>query len=265
MKVEEYLNSIGTRYVGYPAHISVSQIERWQKCPHSWLLNYASDALPSFPERMLLGTAVHKGLETAGYIKMTGNVYVSQLDDICEVVTQHINSTDLTSYDGVDVESMLLQTRKVLSGSIQAIEELPPPLFLEKSIEGLSLAGIPLVGYIDIVNADEILDIKVGKRHKTELQAAKTLQLAIYAHAMGIKDVGFLSVSSTTGAYKIIRHQHTSSDIETFVKYAEYITNSIDAAKNSDSIFSFPPNPNGYWCGEGCSHCIYCPYSGLQT
>lgn len=266
MKVSDFLESRGLKFTGYPEHISVSQIGKWLKCPLSWLFHYTSDATAIYPNRMLLGSAVHKAFELANRMKQNGiHIDDSQMSPLWEASDSEIDSSDIVQFPEVDA-SLKTQARKIIKNATPIVNDLAPPIFIEKAIDGLSLCGIPLVGYIDIYNDnDEVLDIKVGAKFKTEDQARVDLQLAIYAWAMETRKVGFVSVSSSSGNARVIKTEHEKSDIETFLSYAEWVTSNIHSSVISNDTSGFPPNPNGFWCGDGCSHCLYCPYTMLKN
>lgn len=267
MNVKDWLSQLGLEHTGYPDYISVSQIGKWLKCPLSWLFNYASDASAVYPERLLIGSATHAAWETANRLKQNGLVIDgSQFELLYESSDKLVDEVDSLTYPDVNLSSVKSQVRKIVSNSTPIINELPTPLMIETPIEGLMLADTQLVGYIDIFNeADEVLDIKVGSKYKTEAQAMVDLQLAIYAWAMGTRKVGFVSISSASGGVRVIRHEHEKDNLDKFITYADWVTNNINTAKMVNDTNLFVPNPNGYWCGSGCSHCIYCPYSELRN
>lgn len=269
----EFVDELGLALKPFPEHISVSQINSYNQCHLQWFLKYGTTAIPRYPSRMLIGTLVHKGLETANNLVYHGmSIDDAAKSTVEDVINAAIDKIDEDAYVWDDnPSSTYSKVLKVANRAVNVIKELPRPMLVEHPIAGLNLGSTPIEGYIDVFGEDGFVrDFKVGARHKSQAECDKDIQLSLYAWAMSTPKVSYVSISSATGEYKIIESIREPKTIEQHMGAMEMTCENIvdrcciwDGETTGDiTIESFPPNLDSKYGCSGCSFYHLCPYGG---
>lgn len=265
--LREMVSGMGLALKPLPEHVSVSQITAYNQCQLQWFLKYGTTAIPHYPDRMLIGTLVHKALETANNLRYHGqDVDAVSHDTVMNVVETSISAVDESAYVWSNpAKDVFNRTRRVASKAIRVIPELPRALLIESPISGLDLGGIPLEGYIDMYDeAGYVRDFKIVSRHKSQADCDNDIQLSLYAWAMGTPYVSFVSINSSTGEYKIIE---SVRDTATIGRHVGAMTATAQSIANKcfcedPDISDFPPNLGSIYGCSGCAFYHLCPYGG---
>lgn len=267
MNLRDMIENMGLALKPLPEHVSVSQITAYNQCQLQWFLKYGTTAVPHYPDRMLIGTLVHKALETANNLKYHGH----EIDDTSHSVVMDVVDTAIAGVDeslyvwNNPAQEVFGRVKKVASKAIRAIADLPRALLVESPISGLDLGGVPLEGYIDMFDEDGyVRDFKVVSRHKTQADCDTDIQLSLYAWAMQTPLVSFVSINSSTGEHKIIESVRQPETIERHVCAMEAAALSIrkKCCNEDPDISDFPPNLGSIYGCSGCAFYHVCPYGG---
>lgn len=173
------------------AHLSASQINTWINAPSFWLM----EKLLGFKGQM--GCAAHRG--TAAEAGISAGLFDTSLtQEACEAVA-------LPIYDkltALNPDPKRQSERDVIPGIIKqglALREHGAPIrpndFQHKVEIRLEGVGVPVIGYLDWLYADEVLDLKTTLRVPSAMSAPHTRQAAIYKTAHMDKRVRFFYAS----------------------------------------------------------------------
>ena len=202
-------------------YLSPSSIQSYLMCPKAWEYDYLHKQERTSSPAADEGKAFHAAVEFIHRKMEQGEDW-----DLTEVLdgpwTKAV--TDYASQAGFSPEDMdayfseagLPEMRERATEFIQQWDRyyLKGKPFssihtVEEAVEG-EIGGIPTRGFIDLTywfkhpevkkrSIKRIVDFKVVKRAKSEKDALNSIQLGIYSILTGVRNVGFVSCSKTTG------------------------------------------------------------------
>lgn len=193
---------------GYLSH---SALNTYKMCQKAYEWKYVLKE-PSKPKvAILMGSNVHKVLETALRYKMKHKTlmdFVDLKDMITDQWTDEIDKIGgVSSLDWGEkgsLEASIKMGQDIVNVLYhEAYQKLNPIGVEEIFVYKIPVNGgeLPLMGFVDIIdlvgNDKVVLDFKTGARLKTEDDLETDSQLTLYSMSLGIPRVGFLSAAST--------------------------------------------------------------------
>lgn len=169
------------------AHLSASQINTWINAPSFWLM----EKLLGYKGQM--GCAAHRGTATEAGVSLGLFDPLMPLEDC---VAAAMSSYDrLTAFSGDErrqkerdgIPGMVAQGLQLRSHGLP-IRPNDHQHKVEVRLEGVA---IPIIGYLDWLYAEEVLDLKTTFRVPSAMSEPHTRQASIYKHAHMDKRVRF--------------------------------------------------------------------------
>lgn len=247
-------------------HLSASSINKYLMCPRSWKFHYLDNISAPTNTNLLFGSAFHDVVEA--YIL---NKELS-LQDLWEkqwrqtVENCHDILWDTKSYTELEQQGYrMLQSYQIqhLLDNLkpQVVNEQP---MIEKYLKA-EVDSIPLVGYIDFIQADNrVADFKTAARAWRQGDAANKLQPPLYIYLLEANDYQvsreFLFHVFTKNNGNAITCQHTVTDRQ--------IAFTLDTVRSvwggiQAGVFS-PASSYGWWCSEkSCEYWNRCKGASL--
>lgn len=173
-----------------PSHISASQIGLFVRCPESYRHQRILGATSTRGSALTIGSGVHKGIET--YLRsLNERITQGEREQRAMMAAgDSVDDADPTLHDEAD-EAMRL---------VQAWIRTAPkiiPVALEDRIEvDLPGTAATLVGYVDCVATDRLIDFKTNKSRVQKPKGDWTLQARLYQAAHGL-DLDFHVIVKT--------------------------------------------------------------------
>lgn len=242
-------------------YLSVSQVTTFQRCPRQYYFRYIENLVMPPGAAMAEGSAMHKALEFALRGKKQNDIH--PVDTLVDVFRTRWKSEDEIVFDedkGEDENTIFARSRVFLSQYRDAHLPEIEPIEIEQRFVTDLLPGIPVVGFIDLIDRgepdqiDTVVDHKITGRMKSEHEVENDMQLTLYAHVKQLPKVRFdvflknkkpkiksISAVRTPGAIRWTQH--------VFREVAESIT-----------MGRFPPcDPKSYTCApKQCGYFFRC-------
>jgi len=251
-------------------YLSVTQIEEYLRCPRQYYFDYILKQ-PRKPNLALIeGGAMAKGLADFHLNKnLTGYSPVSSVSLLEEHIMKEWENLDPEPRDE-SISTVIQRGKDFLSTYISTSQAVPRrvrkrSLFHRRRmdwVEGVEeefrirIAGVPVIGFIDLVEEDMITDFKVCKPGSTRYYIpGKSLQLAMYAHATHIPGVRYYCFLKGENRTKIIP---TTLDLKATRRWLKMVVSSV-AKGISQQVFP-PCNPihNNLCSTKWCSYWDKC-------
>lgn len=175
-------------------YLSYSQISMYLRCGEQYRRRYVENQIIPPTIAMLKGRSVHKGAEYNYRQKIQSHEDL-RVNDIVEV---SVNDYELNTKDTelflsdeektIGKKKVVAQAKdSVVNTSILYAEKLAPqvqPVLVEEKIEFVSPGGIRIMSIIDCADVHEnVRDMKVTGKSKTQDDADKSIQFTLYANA----------------------------------------------------------------------------------
>ena len=258
------LDSIFAPEQACEGHISISQVLTYLRCPESYRRKYILGEKEPPSVALVEGGAHHRALERANNHKADVGADLAVEDHVALFSDTFTDATveadeELAWAEDETPDGILARGRKL----IEAYHASISPRLVPKDVEGrinAEIAGTPLLGYADVIagldgdDAPVILDYKTAKRAKTANDLANDLQLAIYARALGIERVAFVSLCKTkTPKVELLTGVIPPEQQASAVRVVEGVVAAINAGV-------FPPTDPGSWIcsAKFCGHWERC-------
>lgn len=234
--------------------LSTTQIEKYLQCPRKYELRYVYKYQTPVNAAIIQGSAIHEVLEVVyKLVKIDGEIPER------EYVFDTYSSTVSKKLEGQEIDfgdSSPQEFREQGEGLLKKWYEdkLPKvkPVEVEKAFV-VSLAGVPLVGMIDLIDEHEtlhVVDNKVMGRKPPQTDVDNSLQLTLYYAASQIPNQR-LDVFTKTKIPKVVSvsTERTQKDVNWAVYLVHHVATAIEKG-------SFPPCSPGSWA---CSR-KWCEY-----
>jgi len=238
-------------------YLSVSQASMYMRCGLQYKYRYVDDIIKAPGVALIEGSAMHKALETALTEKMEAGT-VAPVDVMLDAWNDYWKEKkkDVEDWgdDGKDATERVIADRSNQLVRMYHKSHLPKahPMGVEKGFWLLiGKHRIPIKGYIDLVDVEEVneiggptvVDHKVVRAAKSQADADSDMQLTMYAHAVGTPRVRFDSFCKTkTPKIKTTRSVRTTQDY----KWVENVFDLI--AENIGRGVFLPADPASWVC-----------------
>jgi RecB family exonuclease len=238
-------------------YFSASQFNKYMNCPQAYYRDYILDEEP--PERLRstalsIGSSVHYLSEV--FIKAQLALKETTPEDV-------IASTNLddffedTDLEGLPPEYWVEQSQILFKVWYKGMGNILIPTASEFGFDSL-VGDVPVKGFIDYIDnssgVTEIVDLKVTKKAKSQLDAKNSAQLAIYAITQKNPCVRFDSVVRSKNPRGVsTRYTFSASELG-------YFTDLVGEVATNISKGNFPmANPTNWICSEKwCQHYAEC-------
>ena len=244
-------------------HLSVSQIERWIRCPRQWYFRYIRGirGLPGAP--LLIGSCFHKAAEV-NYLQKIDTGKDLSADDMCDAYLlewdkkmeeDHAPMSDASIEDAKETGMRVVRCHRA-----KIAPNVRPKLVEQKFVLDLGdTFPFTLLGYIDLVEEDDtIVDNKAYKNKPYQSDVDSSVQFsayslayrAIYQRVEPCCRMDAVTKQKTSQAVQLVTSR-TNHDLRWFVRLLEDIANAIVNEM-------YYPCPGGWHCSER-----YCDYWSL--
>ena len=198
---------LGTRdspRAGVWEYVSPSRLSLWLKCPLAFKLRYIDGIVTPPSPALFVGRMVHEALECFYRHRQLGlAVDAEELTGRLKQSWEPSAAAENVVFDSqAQEESCRRQTVELVAHYLEQLPaDEPRPLAVETMLEvplvdpqnGEDL-GIPLVGVIDLVLAEEtgslVVDFKTAARSAAPLEITHEIQLSAYAYLLRAKTAG---------------------------------------------------------------------------
>jgi hypothetical protein len=186
---------------GYLPHLSASGIRLLRVCPEAWRHRYILGEKERPGEALTLGSAVHDALAFTHSAKITSHED-KPVKEVVEYYNDHAWPQAVEKDGGVEEirwDNKPNQVRqdgeRVTSAYHTVVSPRIQPVKVEQKFE-MQLDGVPvpIIGYIDVEEENNVVDLKSGKQVTRKPDANWRMQGTIYTLATG-KPTHFHSVS----------------------------------------------------------------------
>ena len=171
-------------------HLSVSQINMFQRCPKQYEYRYVKGIIAPPTSSLILGTSVHKGCEI-NYQSKFKSRKAADLSDVLDAFSDAYDHADTTELDKDEKEAYKKGKDNGIAMSKCHYKQLAPsvvPLSMPEEEFLLKIDGVkrPILGYIDVYakifggTEPVVIDQKTSRAKWTQWQADCSLQLKIY-------------------------------------------------------------------------------------
>lgn len=249
-------------------HVSISQVDMFRRCPKQWMFKYVRGYPTNKSAGLTLGTSIHEALAEANLYRQGGiqlnETVLPRLIDVAKVqAIQDIGDADTTSTEFVwdectDMMTLEQRIESILNTTLPQIEgSTAMPLYVEYEFPTIELpsTGIPLMGYIDLVDANGVVwDYKVSGKKKSQLELDQSTQLSVYLYAIHEDggDAGILHIDKKKGGISVLPTRHSRDKVLSTIE-------GIDGTVAMMQTGVYAPNPEGWHCTPGfCSFYNIC-------
>lgn len=232
-------------------HLSFSQVSLYLECPEKYRASYVDKEPRVLSAAMVQGTALGQALNWSNQhwiktqkhktLKQIQAYYIRNWTKLAKTVDEWGNDTKATVQE---LGLMFLE---------QTEFALMVPVAVEEEVR-MKIAGVPMLGYIDMREKRRITDFKVASTARY-YKPESSLQLGFYAIATGTRQVRFRVYEKKK---KTITDLDAILDLDQTRKILEFTVSNVAKAI---SLGSFPPcdtSKNPFCCEQWCGHWNKC-------
>lgn len=242
-------------------HFSVSQLNMYLRCPAQYAFRYLDGIVLPPTGSLTKGRAVHKGAEY-NYRQKVKTARDAALEEIQDIVAAAFDrEAEKTSWEKEEDKGRIKDETLLLTALYhQKIAPQVQPLFIEHEFKIPLAEGMPLLGYIDVIDENFIIrDLKTASKTPGENEAAKNLQLTAYAYAfrelVGREEsavaLDYLVQTKQPKAV-VLMAQRTKADIDRLWAIMFEVLKAIKGG-------NFYPNPQNIMCSvKACGYWDQC-------
>jgi len=255
-------------------HWSPSSLAMLHRCPYQWQQRYIHGRKERPGEALVVGTAVHAGVEHNFEQKVASHEDLPVVDlldwyhDIGWAETldrEQQRSGESLIWDTAE-ETARKRGQVMLSEYHNVVAPRVQPLSTEGKVAVDLGAPVPVEGRYDVIRSSSVIDVKTGKSKQTKPKEAWRIQAAVYGEAEG-KPVEFHSVSVTkTGVVGIA----TPLEAERLLVHPSKeergeIRRTIQALSTYACFLMEQYGPDEDWPTTGRLHTWACDYCGFRS
>lgn len=186
-------------------HWSASSLSLFMDCEYKWQQKYLRGISEPTGEALLIGRAVHVGLERNFGWKIDAHEDIP-LHELLQWYDDYgfttVLETEQERYGDVvwdtDPEKAALRGRSMLAEYHKQVAPRIQPLAVEQKFETWEFGlAVPIQGYIDVEEETTVIDFKSGKRRRDKPKGSWKIQATVYGEATAGKAVEFHTITST--------------------------------------------------------------------
>lgn len=237
-------------------HLSISQIETYMRCPRQYCFRYVDGAPSVTSSAQFEGTALAYALELLGKSIMDDcrMALGETIQSHAHYIRQHAPEVD--RWDNNDDPQALKIRAEIFLNAFweQGQAEALRPKKCEEEFK-LEIAGVPVVGVVDVVEENYVFDYKVHKSMRF-LKPDHSLQLSMYAHAFQKSRVGYI-VFLKEGK-KPLEIVSSTRDLEKTKRWLEIVVSTVAQGISSGAFPVCNPAENFLCHKNWCDHWAAC-------
>lgn len=220
-------------------HLSASSLNTWINAPSLWLMEKL------LGKRGQMGCAAHRGTATEAGVS-AGLFNHAMTEEQCEAVALPVYDrlTALSGDPKRDAE------RQVIPGMIRqglALRDHGQPIRPNESdqhrveirLEGVS---VPVIGFLDWLYADEVLDLKTTLRVPSSMSEAHLRQASIYKTAHMDKRVRFFYVSDKKSEKHTLTREQYDGALRQLTLSAQRLERFLGLSKDARELAEIVPH-----------------------
>lgn len=261
-EIENDKIEVGNRLHLPTGYLSVSQVQKYLKCPAQYGFRYVSKLKETISSGLIMGRAFHKGMQTASFKKaMEGEILST--DDVLDVYSDSFDyekENDDVEWGDDDPAQVKDDGAKLVTKYYEEIGHAIVPMVDDEGIPYAErkhtfeiVPGLKVFGVIDMIESDgSIRDYKTSSKSPSKNIIDEKIQLPVYAmmyrdlFGQDEKTVGFDYAVNLKKEKKVMRVEtegpiddnRIERTIQTFVGVAKSISAGI-----------FYPNEESNACG----------------
>jgi hypothetical protein len=228
-------------------YLSLSAVRMYLRCAKQFEFRYIEGRKEPPAVALIEGGAHHNALQLDNEHRIKHKKPAKITDMIGHFVASlEKGAQNLDNWEGESKDIVIARGKDLLNTYASKFQWLEP-VTAEEYFE-LMLGDVPVLGYIDVIDAQRVLDYKVVGRAKSEADAQQDLQLLLYGKVKKKKRVGFVSlVKTASNPDKKIQHVETKVT-EQEMDWAGEV---IQSAAVGIRAGVFPKTePGNWWCSE---------------
>jgi hypothetical protein len=244
-------------------HFSMTQLSAYLDCPHRYYLSYI-EKLPweKLPSGVVFGSSMHRAIERYNRTLADGGMDEEAIITVFEEQFKIETARDKIEFKDSDEKQGLLEKGKGLIqlyhqqyGNIkpQAVERTFRLPILDPAT-GLFVNSRDILGVIDLIADDEIIEIKTSGKSMNQKEADGSLQLTLYSWAYrlirGREEKAIKTVNLVKNSKPVIQTIETHRMAQDHTRLMGLIAQVIRAIDTG----IFYRNPNTRY---GCDTCVY--------
>lgn len=243
--------------------IHPSSVQNFLDCRYKWYRDNLFNPIYKTGYKAGLGTAIHKASEHYYSNSIKKGQFTEFNSDYIDIGIASFRSN---VYDDTpdDVERSIMDTIKIYIDKIPELNNHNLPIAVEKTYSyDLSKRTNKigrLVGTLDIVGSDYIVDIKTMTKNKNI--KSYLLQQAIYAllRQKSNENVTKIYIDKIILGKSVIRECY-NLEINNIINYAKFVLNNLIKTIENQDDFLFTGNPSSFLCSEKfCNYFDECNY-----
>lgn len=174
-------------------HLSYSQIETYLRCPRRYYHQYVLGEKGVYSSALAEGQAMTKTLEKTCRVFLIFGSHLPLSDLLAshhEALMQDFGAIE--EWGEEDHRELLLERGAVFLTKLHesGMPLTPEPGGVEAELRAI-IAGVPVLGYADLIEAGQVIDYKVVKTDRY-LDVDRSLQLSLYCYMTGKPSAGYL-------------------------------------------------------------------------
>ena len=182
-------------------HLSQSSIGMLMRCPRQFQHRYLRGEKEKPGESIVIGSMFHETIEWKYRSKIDSHVdaplsdAVQYLQDVAvPTVLESEGGADNIAWDS-DLDAARSDAERITSAYYQTVVPRIQPVSVEQEFR-IEIPGVevPVIGYLDVQDADRVLDTKTGKQASRKVKPSWHLQGRLYSFAAQ-KPTEFHSIS----------------------------------------------------------------------
>jgi RecB family exonuclease len=244
-------------------HFSMTQLNSYLDCPYRYYLGYI-EKLPweKLPSAVAFGSSIHRAIERFNRTLLDGGMDEETIITVFEEQFKVEAARDKIEFKDKDEKDELLEKGKGLILLYHQQFSCIKPQSIERTFRlpildpatGLFVPTRDILGVIDLVAEDEIIEIKTTGKSMTQKESDSSLQLTLYSWAYrlirGREEKAIKTVNLVKNSKPVIQTMEThrtALDHTRLMELMAQVIRAIDAGV-------FYRNPNSKY---GCDGCVY--------
>jgi hypothetical protein len=187
---------------GRVKHLSASSLSMWRRCPRQWMQRYLLHRKEPPGEGLVIGSFFHEtlnfnyGQKIVSHEDRPLSELVEYLEDaaIPKVMDESGGEGEVSWDNGSGLETARNDSRRIVGAYHHAVLPRMQPVAVEQRMEWHMGAPVPVIGYLDTILADRVVDTKTGKQSVSKLKPGWRLQADLYSSYLG-KPIEYQSIS----------------------------------------------------------------------
>lgn len=175
-------------------HLSASAVSMYQRCPRQFEFRYVHGIKSPPSVALVEGLAHHDWLRVHNQGRVRSQERLRG-DEAMDLFTDfwRAGKGEASDHSMAADRDVPARAQRLIDAYLRGPDQKLEPTSAEEKVQ-LVLGGVPVLGFIDVMTEDAVLDYKVVGKKKSKSDVENSLQMAIYAAAKPrAKRVGMMS------------------------------------------------------------------------